>query len=210
MSLASLHSCRAFFLESDSAPCALPLSSSQGPVRKKQRGRRLQCAEMSELTLAHTGMMIDFLKEVGTTAILNGSRADQRPSAVESDMVSFGRSEDEILDDNVSLAASDGEELSDSIDDPAPPQNPVSLSQARTLNFSVSCQELWTSWAWSGHRRRSPPAAAWMSDSCLGAIRPLVSQLHRSSRKFTKNSPDRGAPPTQPVYVLPLHQPSLR
>ncbi len=138
---------KAFFLESDSAPCALPLSSSQGPVRKKQRGRRLQCAEMSELTLAHTGMMIDFLKEVGTTAILNGSRADQRPSAVVSDMVSFGGSEDEILDDNVSLAASDGEELSGSINDPALPQNPVSLSQARTLNFSASCQELGLEWS---------------------------------------------------------------
>ncbi len=40
------------------------------------------------------------------------SRADQRPSAAASDMVSFGGSEDEILDDSVSLAASDGEELS--------------------------------------------------------------------------------------------------
>ncbi len=40
------------------------------------------------------------------------SRADQCPSAAVSDMVSFGGSEDEILDDSVSLAASDGEELS--------------------------------------------------------------------------------------------------
>ncbi len=51
------------------------------------------------------------------------SRAEQHPSMAASDMVSFGGSEDEILDDSVSLAASDGEELSGSIDDPALPQS---------------------------------------------------------------------------------------
>ncbi len=39
ISFASLHSWIAFFSESDSAPRALPFSSSQGPVSKKQRGR---------------------------------------------------------------------------------------------------------------------------------------------------------------------------
>ncbi len=38
-SLASLRSRIAFFLESDSVPHALTFSSSQGTVRKKQRGR---------------------------------------------------------------------------------------------------------------------------------------------------------------------------
>ncbi len=38
-SLASLCSWIAFFSESNSAPCALPFSSSQGPVRKKKQGR---------------------------------------------------------------------------------------------------------------------------------------------------------------------------
>ncbi len=39
ISLASLRTRIAFFSESDPAPRALPFSSSQGPVRKKQRGR---------------------------------------------------------------------------------------------------------------------------------------------------------------------------
>ncbi|KAK2894881.1 hypothetical protein Q8A67_012110 [Cirrhinus molitorella] len=39
MSLTYLHSWIALFSENDSAPCALLLSSSQEPVRKKQQGR---------------------------------------------------------------------------------------------------------------------------------------------------------------------------
>ncbi len=39
ISLASLRTRITFFSESDPAPRALPFSSSQGPVRKKQRGR---------------------------------------------------------------------------------------------------------------------------------------------------------------------------
>ncbi len=46
-------------------------------------------------------------------------RPDQRPSGAASDMVSFGLSEDEGLDDDVSLAASDAEGLSGLIYDPA-------------------------------------------------------------------------------------------
>ncbi len=42
----------AFFSESNSAPRALLHFSSQGPARKKQRGRGSQRSEMSELTLA--------------------------------------------------------------------------------------------------------------------------------------------------------------
>ncbi len=87
------------------------------------------------------------------------SHAEQRPSAATSDMVSFRGSEVEILDDSMSLAASDREELSGSIDDPALPQSDKSSEpkQAATPNFSVSYQELWTSWARSGLRRKSPP-----------------------------------------------------
>ncbi len=50
ISLASLRSRRAFFSESDSAPRAVPFSSSQGPVRKKQRGRGSQCPAESKLS----------------------------------------------------------------------------------------------------------------------------------------------------------------
>ncbi len=93
-------------------------------------------------------------------------RADQRPSVAASDMVSFEGSEYEILDDSVSSSMT-------------PPflslENPANLSQAWTPKFSASCQELWTSWAWSGLHQRSPHAAAWMSSSCWGAVRTLCS-----------------------------------
>ncbi|KAF4099589.1 hypothetical protein G5714_019715 [Onychostoma macrolepis] len=113
MSLASLHSRIVFFSESDSAPRTLPLPSSQEPVRKKQRGRGCKRAEMSELTPAqtpHTSLS-------PTRAVLPVffSRPDQCPSAAASDLVSFGGSEDEVLDNSVSLAASDAEELSGSV-----------------------------------------------------------------------------------------------
>ncbi len=52
ISLASLRTRIAFFSESDPAPRALPFSSSQGPVRKKQRGRGSQRLVESELTPA--------------------------------------------------------------------------------------------------------------------------------------------------------------
>ncbi len=46
------------------------------------------------------------------------TQLDQRPSAAASDVISFGVSDNE-LDDNLSLAASDAEELSGSVADPA-------------------------------------------------------------------------------------------
>ncbi len=49
-SLASLHSRIAFFSESDSTPSALPFSSCQGLVRKKQRGRGFERPVISKLT----------------------------------------------------------------------------------------------------------------------------------------------------------------
>ncbi len=52
ISLTSLRSRIAFFSESDPAPRALPFYSSQGPVRKKQRGRGSQRPVESELTPA--------------------------------------------------------------------------------------------------------------------------------------------------------------
>ncbi len=52
ISLASLRSRIAFFSESDPAPRALPFSSSQGPVRKKQQGRGSQRLVESELMSA--------------------------------------------------------------------------------------------------------------------------------------------------------------
>lgn len=45
---------------------------------------------------------------------------DQCPSAIANDLVSFGGSDDEPLDDSMSLAASDAEDWSGSVADPAP------------------------------------------------------------------------------------------
>ncbi len=52
-------------------------------------------------------------------------RPDQHPSGSASDLVSFGGSDDELADDSMSLAASDAEELSGSITDPAPSRLPA-------------------------------------------------------------------------------------
>ncbi len=97
ISLASLRSRIAFFSESDSAPHALPFSSSQGPVRKKQRGRGSQCPAESELTSAQIPRAsLSPHREVSPILF---SQPDQRPSASASDLVSFGGSDEELADD---------------------------------------------------------------------------------------------------------------
>ncbi len=118
ISLTSLRSRIAFFSESDPAPRALPFSSSQGPVRKKQRGRGSQRPVESELTPAQIPRAsLSPHREVSPVLF---SQPDQRPSASVSDLVSFGGSDDELADDSMSLVASDAEELSGSVTDPAP------------------------------------------------------------------------------------------
>ncbi len=109
ISLASLRTCIAFFSESDPAPRALPCSSSQGPVRKKQRGRDSQRPVESELTPAQIPRAsLSPHREISPVLF---SQPDQRPSASVSDLVSFGGSDDELADDSMSLVASDAEEL---------------------------------------------------------------------------------------------------
>ncbi len=88
ISLASLRLRIAFFSESDPAPRALPFSSSQGPVRKKQRGRGSQRPVESELTPAQIPRAsLSPHREVSPVLF---SQPDQRPSASVSDLVSFG------------------------------------------------------------------------------------------------------------------------
>ncbi len=195
ISLASLRSWIAFFSESDPAPRALPFSSSQGPVRKKQRGRGSQRPVESELTPAQIPRAsLSPHREVSPVLF---SQPDQRPSASVSDLVSFGGSDDELADDSMSLLASDAEELSGSVTDPAP-------------SGSVSSQKRLKSWVWSGLHQRSPLAAVWMSGFCRGAVRPLSNDHRRSSLKFMTSSQDLGAPLTLPASVLPLYPPSLQ
>ncbi len=115
-SLSSLRSQIAFFSESDSAPRALPFSSSQGPARKKQRGRGFERLETNKLTSAQCPRASPSPQREDSPVLF--TQPDQRPSAAASDMISFGGSDDE-MDDSLSLAASDAEELSGSVTDPA-------------------------------------------------------------------------------------------
>ncbi len=129
ISLASLRSRIAFFLESDPALHNLPFSSSQGPVRKKQRGRGCQREAESELTpTQNPRASLSPHREVSPVLF---SQPDQRPSASASDLVSFGGSDKELADDSMSLAASDAEELSGLVADPAPlPSSAPSTAKA--------------------------------------------------------------------------------
>ncbi len=112
-SLASLRSQIAFFSESDSAPRALPFSSSQGPVRKKQRGRGFEQPVTSELTSAQCPRASPLPQREHLPVLFT----QHDPSAAANDMILFGVSDNE-LDDSLSLAASDTEELSGSVTDP--------------------------------------------------------------------------------------------
>ncbi len=143
ISLASLRSRIAFFSESDPAPRALPFSSSQGPVRKKQRGRGSQRPVESELTSAQIPRAsLSPHREVSAVLF---SQPDQRPSASASDLVSFGGSVDELADDSMSLAASDAEELSGSVTDSAPSRLPT--PSAAKAGMDAELEELGLEWS---------------------------------------------------------------
>ncbi len=140
ISLASLRTRIAFFSESDPAPRALPFSSSQGPVRKKQRGRGFQRLVESELTPAQIPRAsFSPHRELSPVLFI---QPDQRPSASVSDLVSFGGSDDELADDSMSLVASDAEELWGSVTDPAPPlirlQRAPASQQFRSRSLPLS------------------------------------------------------------------------
>ncbi len=107
----SLRSWIDFFSESDSAPRTLPFSSSQEPVRKKQRGRGFEQPVTSELTPAQCPRASPSPQREHSPVLF--TQHDQRPSAAASDMISFGVSV------SLSLLASDAEELSGSVTDPA-------------------------------------------------------------------------------------------
>ncbi len=115
-SLVSLCSRIASFLESDSIPCALPFSSSQGPVRKKLRGREFEQPVTSELTPDQCSHASPSPQREHSLVLF--TQHDEHPSAAASNMISFSVSDNE-LDDSLSLAASDAKELSGSVTDPA-------------------------------------------------------------------------------------------
>ncbi|KAL0173136.1 hypothetical protein M9458_033447, partial [Cirrhinus mrigala] len=110
MSLSSLRLRIVFFSERDSAPRALPFPPSQEPVKKKQRGRGSQRSESGELTSAQPPRASPSPQREGFPVLF---------TCPDLDLVSFGGSEDDMLD-SMSLAASDAKELSGSVNDPAP------------------------------------------------------------------------------------------
>ncbi len=200
ISLASLRTHIAFFSESDPAPRTLPFSSSQGPVRKKQRGRGSQRPVESELTPAQIPRAsLSLHREISPILFF---QPDQRPSASVSDLVSFGGSDDELANDSMSLVASDAEELSGLVTDPAPSGLPAPSAAKAGMDaelfrvLSKAVEELGLEW--------SPP------EEPSRAVRPLNNDHRRSSLKFTTSSRDLGAPLTLSASVLPLHLPSLR
>ncbi len=151
ISLASLRTRIAFFSESDPAPRALPFSSSQGPVRKKQRGRGFQRLVESELTPAQIPRAsFSPHREISPVLFV---QPDQRPSASVSDLVSFGGSDDELADDSMSLVASDAEELWGSATDPAPSGLPAPSAAKAGMDaelfrvLSKAVEELGLEWS---------------------------------------------------------------
>ncbi len=133
------------------APRALPFSSSQGPVRKKQRGRGSQRPVESELTPAQIPRAS--LSPHREMSPVLPSQPDQRPSASVSDLVSFGGSDDELADDSMSLVASDAEELSGSVTDPAPSGLPAPSAAKAGMDaelfrvLSKAVEELGLEWS---------------------------------------------------------------
>lgn len=150
MSLASLRSRIAFFNESNPAPRALPSFSSREPARKRQRGRGAQRPDLGELTPAQRPRASPSPMREPSPVLF--SRPEQRPSAEASDLVSFGGSEDEPLDDSMSLAASETEDWAGD-SDPAhlPSLEPIDARagmDAELLRIlSKAVEELHLEWA---------------------------------------------------------------
>ncbi|KAL0204019.1 hypothetical protein M9458_002037, partial [Cirrhinus mrigala] len=120
------------------------------------------------------------------------------------DMISFGESEDDMLD-SMSLAASDTEELSGSVNDPAPlssadtsgPRTGTGMDAELFRVRTRAVDELGLEW--------SPPEKP--SCSLLDEW-PLANGPPHSFQRSKRNSPSHRAPPTQRTCVLRLPPPS--
>ncbi len=123
---------------------------------------------------------------------------DQRPSAAASDMISFSSSDGE-LDDNLSLAASDAEELAGSVTDPAP--------LAVVLFMQRQTHSGW--WAHPRHDKGCQWAQARMV-SAWGNIKLSANTPPQSSPKSMISSQNRGESHTRLASVhllLPFSHP---
>ncbi len=130
---------------------------------------------------------------------------DQRPSAAASDLVSFGGSECDVMDDSMSLAASDAEEMSGSSHDPAPlpSEEPSATSTGMDAELfhvlSKAVEELGLEWSPPEEPTRSR-LDEWFLPGCCQAPQ------QRASPFFTR--PWRA--PTRPAYVPSLRPPPHR
>lgn len=91
----------------------------------------------------------------------------QHPSAAAINLVLFGWSECDAMNDSLSLIASDAEEPSGLSFDPdhCRLQSPVLPAQAWMLNSCASCLKLFKNWVWIGLCWRNQSATAWMNGS---------------------------------------------
>ncbi|ROL46723.1 hypothetical protein DPX16_12616 [Anabarilius grahami] len=151
MSLASLHSRITFFTEGGPTAHALPSPSSREPARKRQRGRVEQRPELCELTPAQPPRTSPSPTREQSPVLF--SRPELRPSAEASDLVSFGGSEDEPLDDSMSLVASETEGWAGESEDPAhlPTLEPIDYKPGMDAEIfrilSKAVEELDLEWA---------------------------------------------------------------
>ncbi|ROL44855.1 hypothetical protein DPX16_22672 [Anabarilius grahami] len=117
---------------------------------------------------------------------------DQRPSAIASDLVSFGGCDEKPLDDSMSLAASDAEEWSGSPHDPAtlPSLEPIdarsSIDSELTRVVSKAVEQLGFEWSapeeptrsrldkWFLPGRRQAPPQRPCNTFCQNAPAPLL------------------------------------
>ncbi len=151
-SLASLLSLIAFFSESDSAPHALPFSSSQGPVRKKLRGRGFDQPVKSKLTSAQCMHASPSPQREHLPVLF--TQHHQHPSAAAP---------------LLSLAASDTEELSGSVTDPALLPSSASHNARLIRVMTKGVNELGLKWSPS-----EEPSRRWLDEwFLLGHHQPV-------------------------------------
>ncbi len=204
-SLSSLRSWIAFFSESDSAPHALPFSSSQGPVRKKQQGRGSEQLVTSELTPAQCPHASPSPQRAFACP-LHPTLSASLCGCEQHDLIlcEWQRIGWQPFSGNFRrgkgyralwLTLPSCRHLLHATPD-----------SERMKSSSASWRRLSTSSGLNGLRLRSHFAAGLTSGFFRGAIRPSANARLPSSPKSTTSWRNRGAPPTRlaSVLLLPL------
>ncbi len=171
MSLSSLCSQLAYFSERNPAPRALPLFSSQGPVRLEDQWAYASCAPAC-LTLSTESFHL-FSSSTKTSIPL-------RLWAIWSHSVEAMTARcTNVCHWRLQMRRSCWARIT-----PPPPcslHSPANPAQPWMPIFSASCLMLWRSWVWNGLLQWNRPVATWMNGSCQGAARPLINKLRPCS-----------------------------